>query len=115
MDSQCDLLTNSTVRMMAYIRRCDGCTHKTLVSRYGDATAGYMHLVNLCKDGYLGCQRPDGSYTNFKDGNYNGCDQDQFFATDLGQAYLDNRFRQQWHWMFPVVVSVVSLIISIVK
>ena len=105
-------LTHEVIRMLRYIRRHKDCTEAEILKRFVKDGGGYV-LINLCITDYLLAVRPDGSYTNFKDGKLVTSHDYRYWVTPKGQEFLDNRFDRMWQWMVPTVISVLALAVSV--
>ncbi len=102
-------------KLLRYIKWHPKKTLGDLQAKFGDEANG-MAIINLCKADYLVCIRPDGSYTDYKDGppwSSNG--KDTFWVSSKGRKLLEDQFDRLWQWSIPTLISVAALIISILK
>lgn len=105
-------MTHEVIRMLWYIRLHKNCTEADILERFVKDGGSYV-LINLCVTDYLLAIRPDGSYTNFKDGEYVTSYDYRYWVTPKGQEFLDNRFDRMWQWIVPTVISVLALAVSV--
>lgn len=105
-------LTHEVIRMLRYIRRHKDCTEAEILKRFVKDGGSYV-LINLCITDYLLAIRPDGSYTNFKDGEHVTSHDYRYWVTPKGQEFLDNRFDRMWQWVVPTVISVLALAVAV--
>lgn len=105
------VIDKETYKMLKYIIRKHTVTHEKLEDKFGD-TACPMVLVLLCKNGYLLCQRADGTYNDFEGVSYTHKGDDKYWATPQTRKYIEEISQNHWHWVVPTVIAFISLVLS---
>lgn len=105
-------MTRNTIKMLRYIRWHKNAIEQDIRKHFGDDFCNSV-LINLCLTDYLIAIKPDGTYTNFKDGKCTTAYNYKYWVTPKGQEFLDNRFDRLWQWAIPTLISVAALIASL--
>ena len=103
-----------TVKLLRYIKRHPYDRLSDIQKKFGESADSTL-IINLCLADYLIAIKNDGTYTNFKDGNFVLFSDETFWISPKGKQVLDDRFDRLWQWSIPTIISVAALIISIFK
>lgn len=105
---------HKSIKILRYIRWHRANTEYKIQKKFGE-NANSLFLVNLCKAGYLVAIRPDGRYTDFRDGTLKTASDFSYWVSPKGEKLLDDRFDRMWQWAIPTAISIVALAISVLS
>ena len=100
------------IRILRYIRRHPDNTERQILKRFGAKAEG-LTLIQMCLAGYLVACKPDGSYTNFRDGDFQSSGDYRYWVSSKGRRVLDDRFDRLWQWSIPTIIATLALIVSV--
>jgi hypothetical protein len=107
------ILDKRTVKMLRYIKRKDTPEASIIIKKF-IKDGSDMELINLCREGYLLCIKDDDTYTDFKDEPLISSSSYKYWGTPVTTKYLEDLDCSFKRWMFPVVMSFISLVLSLI-
>ena len=105
---------HKNIKILRYIKYHPKNQEQILLKKFRRYISGQL-LINMCIDGYLVAEKPDGTYAEFQQKPYHTEGSYRYALTAKGRKILDDRFDRLWQWSIPTLISVAALIISIIS